>query len=115
MHFFLFCQFPEQIASQLDHWNEKLQMEDPGREITESLAHYEQMLRVHNDSASRVQNSVYQVLQRGQELYQVKKRQTEIYQTMAIHPILFIIYTENRYVYYIVYFVKTQVSDFGKS
>lgn len=49
-------------------------MEDPGREITESLAHYEQVLRVHNDSVSRVQNSVYQVLQRGQELYQVIRK-----------------------------------------
>ncbi|CAL8069824.1 unnamed protein product [Orchesella dallaii] len=63
-----------EIASQLDHWIEKLQMEDPGREITESLAHYEQILRVHNDSVSRVQNSVYQVLQRGQELYQMFER-----------------------------------------
>lgn len=54
-------------------------MEDPGREITESLAHYEQLLRVHNDSVSRVQNSVYQVLQRGHELHQVKNKCSKVY------------------------------------
>lgn len=66
-------------------------MEDPGREITESLAHYEQVLRVHNDSVSRVQNSVYQVLQRGQELYQVIRRKKQpLRERRSLAIILFI-------------------------
>lgn len=59
------------MTQQLDTWQEKLQQDETGREITESLSHYEQSIRVHNDNIARIQNSVFQVLQRGQELFQV--------------------------------------------
>ncbi|XP_069191995.1 triple functional domain protein isoform X3 [Procambarus clarkii] len=55
------------LLGQLDLWAEKLQDTDFGRDITEA----EQMLVLHNDSTSHMQNATYQVLQSGQELLQL--------------------------------------------
>lgn len=48
-------------------WAEELQNTEFGRDITEA----EQMLALHNDSTSHMQNGTYQVMQSGQELLQV--------------------------------------------
>ncbi|MPC23919.1 Kalirin [Portunus trituberculatus] len=53
--------------TQLDMWAEELQNTDFGRDIADA----ERMLVLHNDSASHMQNTTYQVLQSGQELLQL--------------------------------------------
>ncbi len=60
-----------QIASQMDHWVEKLSAEDLSVSNREEVSFYEQQLRLHNDNVQRLQHTVYQVIQRGQELHQV--------------------------------------------
>ncbi|XP_069951615.1 triple functional domain protein isoform X1 [Cherax quadricarinatus] len=63
----LFQRESVELLGQLDLWGEKLQDTDFGRDITEA----EQMLALHNDSTSHMQNATYQVLQSGQELLQL--------------------------------------------
>ncbi|XP_050733039.1 triple functional domain protein-like isoform X4 [Eriocheir sinensis] len=53
--------------TQLDMWGEELQNTEFGRDIADA----ERMLVLHNDSASHMQNTTYQVLQSGQELLQL--------------------------------------------
>ncbi|XP_063844125.1 triple functional domain protein-like isoform X3 [Scylla paramamosain] len=53
--------------TQLDMWAEELQNTDFARDIADA----ERMLVLHNDSASHMQNTTYQVLQNGQELLQL--------------------------------------------
>lgn len=50
-------------------WSEELQNTEFGRDIADA----ERMLVLHNDSASHMQNTTYQVLQSGQELVQVRQ------------------------------------------
>lgn len=49
-------------------WAEELPGGDIGREVTET----EQMLALHNDSATHMHNHSYQVMQSGQDLLQVR-------------------------------------------
>lgn len=51
---------------------EKLSGEDVSGTTREEVSFYEQQLRLHNDSVQRLQHTVYQVIQRGQELHQVR-------------------------------------------
>ncbi|XP_021962830.1 kalirin isoform X3 [Folsomia candida] len=64
-----------EIASQMDHWAEKVSGDkDVSTASREEVAFYEQQLRLHNDSVQRLQHTVYQVIQRGQELHQMLER-----------------------------------------
>ncbi|KAG7167735.1 Kalirin-like [Homarus americanus] len=63
----LFQRDSVELLGQLDLWAEELQSTDFGRDITEA----EQMLVLHNDSTSHMQNATYQVLQSGQDLLQL--------------------------------------------
>ncbi|KAL3284864.1 hypothetical protein HHI36_019002 [Cryptolaemus montrouzieri] len=56
-----------EVSSQLEMWSEELQHS----ELTRDISKAEQFLRLHNESVSQMQNTVYQVLQQGQELIQV--------------------------------------------
>lgn len=56
-----------QVSSQLEMWSEELQHS----ELTRDISKAEQFLRLHNESVSQMQNTVYQVLQQGQDLIQV--------------------------------------------
>lgn len=55
------------MSSQLEIWSEELQRSELSREIGRA----EQLLRLHNESVSHMQNTTFQVLQQGQELAQV--------------------------------------------
>ncbi|XP_066996303.2 kalirin [Anabrus simplex] len=55
-----------EVSSQLELWAEELQHSELSRDIQKA----EQLLRVHNDSVSHMQNTTFQVLQQGQELAQ---------------------------------------------
>ncbi|XP_046401247.1 triple functional domain protein [Ischnura elegans] len=59
-----------EVSSQLELWSEELQGRsgEPGRADSPQA---EQLLRVHNESVSHMQNTTFQVLQRGQELAQL--------------------------------------------
>ncbi|XP_066961005.1 kalirin isoform X3 [Macrobrachium rosenbergii] len=63
----LFQRDSMELLGQLDLWAEELQSTDFGRDIPEA----EQMLALHNDSTSHMQNATYQVLQSGQDLLQL--------------------------------------------
>ncbi|XP_071527234.1 triple functional domain protein isoform X3 [Panulirus ornatus] len=63
----LFQRDSVELLSQLDLWAEELQNTEFGRDITEA----EQMLALHSDSTSHMQNATYQVLQSGQDLLQL--------------------------------------------
>jgi hypothetical protein len=56
----------------MDRWVEKLSSEDDSSTKREDASFYEQQLRIHNDGVQRLQNAIYQVIQRGQELHQVR-------------------------------------------
>ncbi|XP_045464356.1 kalirin isoform X2 [Harmonia axyridis] len=56
-----------EVSSQLEMWSEELQHS----ELTRDISKAEQFLRLHNESVSQMQNTVYQVLQQGQDLIQV--------------------------------------------
>lgn len=62
-------------------WGEELQNTEFGRDIADA----ERMLVLHNDSASHMQNTTYQVLQSGQELLQVCQ---SFYNTVLLTDIL---------------------------
>jgi len=76
----------------LDHLGEKVGSEDITRSgsagdiNSESVAHYEQLLRVHNENIQRIQNSVFQTIQRGQELGQVSFP-IRVYYKMQFEPL----------------------------
>jgi triple functional domain protein len=48
-------------------WAEELQRSELSRDVQKA----EQLLRLHNESVQHMQNTTFQVLQRGQELAQV--------------------------------------------
>jgi triple functional domain protein len=81
-----------EISSQLDHLGEKLGSEDLlalGKELAGggsdgaaaaatsvpvAIAHFEQLLRLHNENVGRIQASVFQTMGRGQELVGLLER-----------------------------------------
>ncbi|KAK3851641.1 hypothetical protein Pcinc_039994, partial [Petrolisthes cinctipes] len=63
----LFQRDSVELLGQLDLWAEELPGGDVGRDVTEA----EQMLALHNDSATHMHNHSYQVMQSGQELLQL--------------------------------------------
>ncbi|XP_042869484.1 kalirin-like isoform X2 [Penaeus japonicus] len=63
----LFQRDAVELLSQLDMWAEELQNTEFGRDIAEA----EQMLALHNDSTSHMQNGTFQVMQSGQDLLQL--------------------------------------------
>jgi len=56
-----------EVSSQLELWSEELQHTELSRDTQKA----EQLLRLHNESVSHMQNTTFQVLQQGQELAQV--------------------------------------------
>ncbi|KAF4519123.1 hypothetical protein B566_EDAN007396 [Ephemera danica] len=56
-----------QVSSQLEMWAEELQRGELSRDVQKA----EQLLRLHNESVQHMQNTTFQVLQRGQELAQL--------------------------------------------
>ena len=56
-----------QVSSQLELWAEELQHV----ELSTDLSKAEQYLQLHNDSIMHMQNCVFEVLQRGQDLHGV--------------------------------------------
>jgi triple functional domain protein len=56
-----------EVSSQLELWSEELQHTELSRDTQKA----EQLLRLHNESVSHMQNTTFQVLQLGQELAQV--------------------------------------------
>ncbi|KDR16954.1 Triple functional domain protein, partial [Zootermopsis nevadensis] len=55
-----------EVSSQLELWSEELQHTELSRDTQKA----EQLLRLHNESVSHMQNTTFQVLQLGQELAQ---------------------------------------------
>lgn len=58
------------MSSQLEMWSEELQHSELSGDIQKA----EQLLRHHNESVSHMQNTTFQVLQRGQELAQASHK-----------------------------------------
>ena len=58
------------MSSQLELWAEELGQVDTATDMSK-VEHY---LTVHNDSVMHMQNCVFEVLQRGQDLCQVRKK-----------------------------------------
>jgi triple functional domain protein len=56
-----------EVSSQLELWSEELQHTELSRDTQKA----EQLLRLHSESVSHMQNTTFQVLQQGQELAQV--------------------------------------------
>ena len=56
-----------QVSSQLELWAEELQH----LELSTDISKAEQHLQLHNESFVHMQNCVFEVLQRGQDLCQV--------------------------------------------
>lgn len=56
-----------EVSSQLELWSEELQH----TELSHDTQKAEQLLRLHSESVSHMQNTTFQVLQQGQELAQV--------------------------------------------
>lgn len=56
------------MSSQLELWAEELQLVELSIDIQKA----EHLLEHHNDSFVQMQNCVFEVLQRGQELAEVK-------------------------------------------
>ncbi|XP_059472379.1 kalirin isoform X2 [Neocloeon triangulifer] len=56
-----------EVSSQLEMWAEELQRSELSRDVQKA----EQLLRLHNESVQHMQNTTFQVLQRGQELAQL--------------------------------------------
>lgn len=56
-----------ELSSQLEIWSEELQHADLSRDYQKA----EQLIRMHNESVSDIQNATYEVLEQGQELLQM--------------------------------------------
>ncbi|CAB3378546.1 Hypothetical predicted protein [Cloeon dipterum] len=56
-----------EVSSQLEMWAEELQRSERSIDVQKA----EQLLRLHNESVQHMQNTTFQVLQRGQELAQL--------------------------------------------
>uniref|UniRef100_A0A1B0B9B4 Uncharacterized protein n=1 Tax=Glossina palpalis gambiensis TaxID=67801 RepID=A0A1B0B9B4_9MUSC len=56
-----------ELSSQLEIWSEELQHADLSRDYQKA----EQLIRMHNESVSDIQNATYEVLEQGQELLQI--------------------------------------------
>ncbi|XP_039965934.1 triple functional domain protein [Bactrocera tryoni] len=56
-----------ELSSQLEIWSEELQHADLSRDYQKA----EQLIRMHNDSVTDIQNTTYEVLQQGQDLLQM--------------------------------------------
>ncbi|XP_060654045.1 triple functional domain protein isoform X1 [Drosophila nasuta] len=55
------------LSSQLEIWSEELQHADLSRDYQKA----EQLIRMHNESVTDIQNTTYEVLQQGQDLLQL--------------------------------------------
>ncbi len=58
-----------QLSTQLELWAEELQHV----ELPSDLAKAEQFLQMHNESVTHMQNCVFEVLQKGQDLSTVSE------------------------------------------
>ncbi|XP_033241427.1 triple functional domain protein isoform X1 [Drosophila pseudoobscura] len=56
-----------ELSSQLEVWSEELQHADLSRDYQKA----EQLIRMHNESVTDIQNSTYEILQQGQDLLQM--------------------------------------------
>ncbi|KAM8710185.1 hypothetical protein ACLKA7_016906 [Drosophila subpalustris] len=56
-----------ELSSQLEIWSEELQHADLSRDYQKA----EQLIRMHNESVTDIQNATYEVLQQGQDLLQL--------------------------------------------
>ncbi|XP_037933419.1 triple functional domain protein isoform X2 [Teleopsis dalmanni] len=56
-----------ELSSQLEIWSEELQHADLSRDYQKA----EQLIRMHNESVTDIQNATYEVLQQGQDLLQM--------------------------------------------
>ncbi|XP_030560757.1 triple functional domain protein isoform X1 [Drosophila novamexicana] len=56
-----------ELSSQLEMWSEELQHADLSRDYQKA----EQLIRMHNESVTDIQNTTYEVLQQGQDLLQL--------------------------------------------
>ncbi|XP_034658717.1 triple functional domain protein isoform X1 [Drosophila subobscura] len=56
-----------ELSSQLEIWSEELQHADLSRDYQKA----EQLIRMHNESVTDIQNATYEILQQGQDLLQL--------------------------------------------